>query len=164
MSYIGPFYHFGILKVSFITYFYLENTLWTVWQKLKKICGNFFFKQTLGMVRFWPSIGPILEPSFDPLLYSLWPSLVCFWSPFVPPWGMYGMNNIVWTSKDTNRKIGTTLFIDYCVWILVPSKTCTAPFVHGSHLLRLHLCLLCYCWNNVWNHRCIRNRFFLSFN
>ena len=39
--------------------------------------------------------------------------------------------------KDTNRKIGTTFFVDYCVWVLVPNsqyKTCTAPFVCVAHI------------------------------
>ena len=69
---------------------------------------------------------------------------------------------MVFVSKDTNRKIRTTFYIDYCVWNLVqiPSKTCTAPFVHGSHRLILHLCLLHCCWNPFWNHRCIWTRFF----
>ena len=47
LSYIDPFYHFGILKVSSITYFYLKNMLWTVWQKLKKSFVYFFCCQSL---------------------------------------------------------------------------------------------------------------------
>ena len=47
-------------------------------------------------------------------------------------------------------------------WFQILYKTCTVPFVRGSHRLRLHLCLLhCY-WSHFWNHRCIWIRFFLS--
>ena len=49
-------------------------------------------------------------------------------------------------TKDTNRMIGTTFFIDYCVWILVPNSKqhMSAPFVRCSHLHRFHLyCVYC---------------------
>ena len=30
-----------------------------------------------------------------------------------------------------------------------------SAFLHGSHRLRLHLCLLHCCWNHFCNHRCM---------
>ena len=46
--------------------------------------------------------------------------------------------------KDTNRKIRTQFFIDYCVWILVPNfnKTCTAPLC-AAHIASDFTCVYC---------------------
>ena len=58
-------------------------------------------------------------------------------------------------NKDTNTKIGTTFFMDYCVWILVPNFQ---RDMHSLHHFKLHLCLLQ--WNLFLNHRFVWTQFF----
>ena len=52
------------------------------------------------------------------------------------------IRSILMKHKDTNRKIRTNFFIDYCVsWFQIPSKTCTAPF--ACHIASDFICVYC---------------------